>query len=139
MFKKILVAVDGSENSMRAASVARDMAGCMNSEITLVYAAYIPTMYSVDINPEVKDALHEDGRKILNAAAREFKGSGVEPKERLVFDERADEAIMRLVKDETFDLVVIGSRGLHAKEVKALGSTSMRVMDNVSCPVLLVH
>ena len=138
MFKKILVAVDGSENSMRAAGVARDIAGCMNSEITLVYAAYVPPMYSVDINPEVKDALHEDGRKILDAAAVP-RNSGIEPKERLIFDERPDEAILRLVRDEAFDLVVIGSRGLHAKEVKALGSTSMRVLDSAPCPVLVVH
>lgn len=139
MFKKILVAVDGSENSLRAVRVARDVAECMNSGLTLVYAAYIPEMYSVDIHPEVKDALHEDGRKILDAAARLFEGSGMEPAERLVFDERPDEAILRIVRDEGFDLVVIGSRGLHAKEIKALGSTSLRVLDGAGCPVLVVH
>ncbi|NLI99127.1 universal stress protein [bacterium] len=139
MFTKILVAVDGSDNSLRAAQTARDIAACMQSQITILYAAYIPPLYSVDIHPEVRDALHEDGRKILDAAAKVFKGTAIEPTERLVFDERPDEAILRLIEEDGFDLVILGSRGLHGKELEALGSTSLRVLDKATCPVLVVH
>jgi len=39
MFKKILIAVDGSDTAMRAVEKGRDIAVCMDAEVSLVYAA----------------------------------------------------------------------------------------------------
>lgn len=139
MFKKILIATDGSENSLRAAEVGRDIAACMNAEVTLVYAAYVPAMYSADLGSEIKEALREEGRRILGATARLFDGSGLEPRRELLFDEKAEDGILRLLKERDYDLVILGSRGLDAQKRKALGSTSMRVIESAVCPVLVVH
>lgn len=139
MFKKILVATDGSDYSLRAVEAGRDLANCMSAEVTLAYAAYIPAMYSVDITPEIKDALREDGRRILSISSALFKDSGIEPKTRLLFDEKAEEGILRLIAEDGYDLVIVGSRGLHATERRALGSTSMRVLEEAACPILIVH
>lgn len=139
MFKKILIATDGSENAMRAVEAGRNIAGCFKPEVSIVYAAYVPRMYTGDLRPEILDSLRDDGKRILKAAARLFEGTGVEPSEKLLFDEKAEEGILRLLKEEDYDLVVIGSRGLDARGRKALGSTSMRVLEDASCPVLVVH
>lgn len=139
MFKKILVATDGSDNALRAVKAGKDLADRMKAEVTLAYAAYIPTMYSVDITPEIKDALREDGRRILSISAALFKDSGIEPKTRLLFDEKAEDGILRLVAEEDYDLVIVGSRGLDEARRKAMGSTSMRIVEDATCPVLVVH
>lgn len=139
MFKKILTATDGSDNAMRAARKGRDIASCMGSEVTLVYAAYVPAMYADDLRPEISDALREEGRRILASAAKLFEGSEVKPRQELLFDEKAEDGILRLVQERGYDLVIVGSRGLDATGRKALGSTSMRVVEAASCPVLVVH
>jgi len=139
MFKKILIATDGSDNAMRAAQKGRDIASCMKSEVTLVYAAYVPAMYADDLRTEIRDGLREDGRRILDAAASLFKGSGIEPLRELLFDEKAEDGILRLVQERGYDLMIVGSRGLDAAGRKALGSTSMRVVEQATCPVLVVH
>jgi nucleotide-binding universal stress UspA family protein len=80
MFKKILVATDGSDNAMRAAEQGRDIASCMGSQVTVVYAAYVPPMYTNDLRPEIFDSVRADGRRILNAATQVFEGTEVKVK-----------------------------------------------------------
>ncbi|MBN2381229.1 universal stress protein [candidate division WOR-3 bacterium] len=139
MFNKILVATDGSENAMRAVKAGREIATRFKAEITLLYAAYVPVMYADDLRPEIREALRADGRRILDAAAHLFKDSEIKPRTRLLFDEKAEDGILRETENGGFDLVIIGSRGLDATERKALGSTSMRVIEKSRCPVLVVH
>lgn len=139
MFKKILIATDGSGNAMRAVQAARDIAASMDAEVTLVYAAYVPAMYADDLRPEIYDAIREDGKRILAAAVRLFDGSEVKVATKLLFDEKAADGILRLLEEEDYDLVIIGSRGIDARKRQNLGSTSMRVLEHTTCPVLVVH
>jgi nucleotide-binding universal stress UspA family protein len=139
MFKKILVATDGSDNAMRAAEQGRDIASCMNAEVTLVYAAYVPNMYRGDLRPEILEAVRGDGRRILDAAAHVFDATKVAIRTELLYDEKAEEGILRMLSEGHYDLVIVGSRGLDATQRKALGSTSMRVVEQATCPVLVVH
>ena len=138
MGKKILVAFDDSENAMRAVKAGEEIAVRFEAEITLIYAAYVPSMYDDDLRPEIRDALREDGRRILDAAVHSFSGSGIKPQTRLLFDEKAEDGILRIAR-EGFDLIILGSRGLDVTRRKALGSTSMRVLEKSGCPVLIVH
>ena len=139
MFERILIATDGSDNAMRAAQKGRDIASCMQSEVTLVYAAYVPAMYADDLRTEIREGLREEGRRILASTAKLFEGSGIEPLRELLFDEKAEDGILRLAHERGYDLVIVGSRGLDAAGRKALGSTSMRVVEATSCPGLVVH
>ena len=139
MFERILIATDGSDNAMRAARTGMEIAVCMRTEVTLVYAAYVPPMYANDLRPEISEALREEGRRILASTAKLFEGSGIEPLSELLFDEKAEDGILRLAHERGYDLVIVGSRGLDATGRKALGSTSMRVVEQATCPVLVVH
>jgi nucleotide-binding universal stress UspA family protein len=68
-----------------------------------------------------------------------FADSSIKPRKMLLFDEKAEEGILRLIEESGFDLVVLGSRGLDATKRKAMGSTSMRVLEQSSCPALIIH
>lgn len=47
------------------------------------------------------------------------------------------EKIVEVAERGNFDLIVMGSRGLGGR-VSTLGSVSSRVVDNASCPVVIV-
>ena len=52
----------------------------------------------------------------------------------------ASETIIDMVKKESVDLIVMGSRGLTGmKKIIVLGSVTRNVSEHVTCPVLIVH
>lgn len=105
----ILVGVDGSEQSLAAARVAQSVAERFGSELTIAVATGGKL---VDLEPvwELTPYFVRDpGRPV--------------------------EALVGLA--ETFDLVVVGSRGLHG--LAALGSVSERVAHRAPCSVLVVR
>ena len=139
MFTNILVATDGSDASIRAAEVGRELAMRMEADVTVVHAAYIPPAYQDDLGPELQDAIREGGKRILDMTAGVFAESDIKIETRLLFNEKAEDGILRLVEDDGYDLVVVGSRGLDATARKALGSTSARILEGINISVLVVH
>jgi nucleotide-binding universal stress UspA family protein len=138
MFKNILICVDGSDSSLRAAEVGCEIAASMGNAVTVVYAAYIPAMYMDDLNAELQESIREDGKRILDETvhACEAKTGGIEKK--LLYNEKAEEGILRLLEEGTYDLVILGSNGRDATARKVMGSTSSRVLEGSAVPVLIV-
>jgi nucleotide-binding universal stress UspA family protein len=59
---------------------------------------------------------------------------------RLIEDLSPSEYITKIVNEENFDLVVIGSKGHHSKIKEIfLGTVSSHVLKNASCDVLIVR
>ncbi|MDE1862199.1 MAG: universal stress protein [Thaumarchaeota archaeon] len=57
-----------------------------------------------------------------------------------VISDKPVKAILDFLKRDKIDLVVMGSQGLRGiRRLKALGSVSLRVLENAECPVLIVH
>jgi nucleotide-binding universal stress UspA family protein len=136
MFKKILVATDGSPNAIRAAEETLDMAKAIEAEVMLVYVAYVPPLYDCDISDELQESFIDDGKKILQDTKKIFEQAEYEVKTKLVRDEKPASAICKLGNE--FDLIVLGSRGLHEEGGRAVGSTSNHVVHCAPCSVLLV-
>jgi len=136
VFKKILVAVDGSSNAIRAAKEAFDLAKLSHAEITLVYVAYFPQFYKTDLADELIESIIEDGKKILTDAREIFKRANFTVKTKLIREAKPSEAICKSA--QKYDLIVIGSRGLHKKKEKSIGSVSDAVLHCAPCPVLVV-
>jgi nucleotide-binding universal stress UspA family protein len=105
----IIAGVDGSEQSLAAAAVAKSIADRFGSEYLIVAAA--------------------GGKGIDLEPARAFSPDVVTDPGHPV------EALTELSKEA--DLLVLGSRGLHG--LKALGSVSERVGHRASCSVLVVR
>ena len=111
----------------------------MDADVTIVHAAYIPPSYLDDLGPELQDAIRDDGKRILEITVTVFESSKEKVETRLLFNEKAEDGILRLIKEEGYDLVIVGSRGLDATARKALGSTSTRVLEGSNIPVLIVY
>jgi nucleotide-binding universal stress UspA family protein len=84
---------------------------------------------------EIK-ASHE---KILSKALKRAKELKPDLKISTVLKEgRPADEIVKTAKEENFDLIVMGHRGLGRVKEFFLGSVSDRVADEAHCPVLIV-
>ena len=136
MYKKIAVAVDGSDNSMRAVAQAATIASLIEGcEVEIVSVIAID-VYSDMVYDPIE--AHGDAQRELVAPAQEaLSAAGVESRVVLVHGRPADE-IIRYIEKSGVDLMVIGSRGLNALQQFAIGSVSHKVIKHAACPVLVV-
>jgi nucleotide-binding universal stress UspA family protein len=136
--KKILVPVDGSVSSMRAAGYAAELAKAMNSEILLIHChKSFPVVLgepyfqkAVDKIIKKSDALLEPYRKMLQDSGAAFADK--------ILEGPADDTICEVAKIEKIDMIVMGSRGRSDLEGLLLGSCTHRVLSMAEVPVLVV-
>ena len=149
--KKILIPHDGDQMSDKAILYGTELAKALGSEIILLY---------VIEEIEVPATLLLGNDRVLIAKARRSIAKAIEQrwnrfaqdkitmlsKEKIrvsSFVRNGDAAneIVKFVKENQVDLIVMGSRRLEgmSKIVVALGSVARKVSERASCPVMLVH
>lgn len=136
MYKHIMVAVDGSDNSLRAVSEAAELVKLIDNAKVDVLSVIAIDVYS-DMVYDPIEAHGEAQRELLEPALKIFREAGVEPEIVLLHGRPADE-IIRCVEEGGADLLVIGSRGLNALQEFAIGSVSHKVIKHAKCPTLVV-
>ncbi len=139
MFKRILLAVDGSDHALRAAKVAADLARSMKSELRVVIA-YEPIPPYLG-EPNLQGAINARLKDAQNILQKAVAAAGDMPDEihtELIEGDSA-EAIIEVAKTRNSDVIVMGSRGLGRLAGLVLGSTSQKVVSHAPCPVLIVR
>ncbi len=152
MFEKILVPLDHSNHSRRSLDVAIQIAKKFGGKITLihVYSVATPVVMpesstltsGIPIMPpayitKVAEAARESGNRLLEDGKQKVKAEKVRVNVVLKEGHPVQE-IIRISKEEKFDLIVMGARGVsHIREM-LLGSVTDGVMHHVACPVLIV-
>jgi nucleotide-binding universal stress UspA family protein len=140
--KRILVAVDGSETSHRAAQMAGELAEKFAAQVELVHVMPPPPVFSepaVILNvAELERAQYEAAQKALERASQLSKRPGVEVETRILAGPAA-EVIAEEADKGSFDLVVVGSRGRAMLTSALLGGVSHRLIHLSKKPVLVVH
>ncbi len=140
MFEKILVGIDGSEHSFKAAQIAGEMARKLSAESLRVVACYEPLidyatmLYMEEIasrrisiaESNVKRAIEEIGEVPFMVESDVCEGTPAE-------------SILMAAKKYNIDLIVMGTRGLGQLAGLLLGSQSQKVIAHADCPVLLVR
>ena len=140
MFAKILLAVDGSESSLRAARVAADLVRAVKTERLRIVVAYhhIPAyLGEPNLDLVIRGRLQE-AEGILNKALAEVGKVPAEIYTEMIEGSPA-EAIINVAKTWNSNLVVMGSRGTSGITELVLGSTSHTVVSHAPCPVLIVR
>lgn len=138
MYKRLLLAVDGSENSLRATDEAVKIA-------SLISDCRIEIIYVVDYSKSKNEILHSQGkeeleytrRKKLSPIEEKVKSKNIEYKLEILHGYPGP-TIIEYANKEKVDMVVIGSRGLNSLQEMVLGSVSHKVMKRVNCPALIV-
>ncbi|MEM3521533.1 MAG: universal stress protein [Candidatus Bathyarchaeia archaeon] len=140
MFKKILVPVDGSEDSKKALKYALDIANKYNSRLTALYVVskrVYAHIHELGVLAMLTNELELEGEKILEEAQGLAKLLGLSIETKLVHGFPAEE-ILNMAEKENYDLIVIGGKGLSGVKTFFLGSVSDKVTHHAKCSVLIV-
>jgi len=139
MFKKILIANDGSTGAKLALKVAIDLAKKYNAELHSISVEegvphYAATIGEVD---EFKKEANGYFRKVNEEAIDLAEKEGIELKSKVLPGHEV-EAIVNYARDGEFDLLVIGFMG-HSKIFgRVWGSTSQNITKLAPCTVVVV-
>ncbi len=142
MYKKILVGIDWSNASLKAAERAADLAHKMEAELTLLTVVPPPTVFLGELlTPEIVDTtpLAEATREKLGQLAEKLKASreGLKVNYDVIIGEPGDELVEYAV-DYGYDLVVLGKRKLSGLERFILGSVTKKVLEKSPIDLLIV-
>ena len=141
---KILLAVDGSQNSMHAVEFlighARWYGEAPQVELVTVHLPVpkLPNMGKVVGRRELQRYYAEEGRANLARAARRLKAGRIAFTQHVLVGTIA-ETIARYAKQAGCELILIGTRGLTAATGALLGSTATKLLHVAKTPVLLVR
>ena len=150
MFKRILVAVDGSPTSNRGFKVAVALAKSLGAKLLVLHvideravgiglsaSGYVAPAYVEDVIAALRDA----GRKVLAKAQREAKAQGQEieaPLDESLGDGVA-QTILRQARKVKPDVIVLGTHGRRGLARVVVGSDAETVLREATVPVLMVR
>lgn len=144
--KKILVPVDGSEISLKAADEAVELAKKFGSEVTFLSvvelrlpfygAGAIPTN-SLELMEQLEENASEEFEILLTTLLDKYKNAGVKLSKKIIVG-IVDVEIEELAKEERFDLIVMGRRGISPAKRFFVGSNTRKIVANAPCSVLVV-
>ena len=140
---KVLIAVDGSKNSLDAVQCLIDHAdwyrGKPEVELLTVHLPVpkLPRMGLAVSKSQVQRYYEEEGEARLAAARRRLEAAGI-PHKATVLVGPVAETIVKRAKDTRCDLIYIGTRGMTEIGKALIGSTANKVLHLADTPVLLV-
>ena len=159
MITKILVGVDGSENSEKALTYALEIAEKFSASVLILNVFQPPPEveyqigmfqqsstsgysgeqmgYQSNMGSFIKD-LRKIHEAVLNGASE--RAVKLKPALKITSELKEGDASSQIVETAAngqFDLIVLGHRGNSKIEELFLGSTSERVVHQAKCPVLI--
>lgn len=149
MYKKIVVATDGSENANKAAASAVEMVKMTGAKLfALNVLPYIPHLsyFGVPMEPpeavsfeekEYEARLEKDGKKILDVVRDMAEKAGVGVETVMVKGHPGSE-IMNFAQKNDIDLIVMGTLGRSGIDRLLMGSVAEDVVRNAKTRVMIV-
>lgn len=150
MYKKILLAIDESENSNRAIEKVIELQKSWDCEVIMFHSikhnnksillGSVITASSGSYYISERELKYKIGEDILLAKEKYFDKAKLLVETRLIFDDSPEEYIEKSIEKEKFDLVVIGTKGYHSKLREILlGSVAQNVVKHALCDVLIIR
>lgn len=139
VFNNILVPVDGSLHSLRAAEKAIELARIDN------HSSFINLLYVVDGSTSKYDVLRNwDLLEVTNKRLAKFQDivdkaneAGIEYELKILRGDPVSQ-ILKHAKLVKSDVIVLGSRGLNSLQEMVLGSVSHKIAKKAKCPVMII-
>jgi nucleotide-binding universal stress UspA family protein len=149
MFKNILVALDGSQHSSRAADVAIDLAQHYGARLQFITVSkQPPARLSEELQRYMEieqlkgtpDLLVTDvAKNILDEAEKRARSKGLTEVKTIAKTGPVARTIVDVAKRREADVIIMGSRGLGTVEGILLGSVSHKVVSLADCNVMTVR
>jgi universal stress protein A len=137
MFRNVLVPVDFTPRSRRAAAIAARLAASWKGEVTLLHVIERIDAGAPGSFASFYRKLERSARRQLDALRSEVARRAVDSRAEVLYGRRLDE-ILRFAESHRTDLIVLSSHKLPLRRGEAWGTISYRVGLLARCPVLLV-
>jgi nucleotide-binding universal stress UspA family protein len=146
MYRRILVALDGSETSIRALTASLNLARQGGGRVRMVHVveelAYLGGFdpYGASSGDLIK-VIRENGAKVLANGLAAAQSAGVEADTVLYdnFGERLPEAVADAAKQWNADLIVVGTHGRRGIGRVLMGSGAEQIIRLSPVPVLVIR
>jgi nucleotide-binding universal stress UspA family protein len=134
--ERILLPTDGSEDAVRAAEAASDLAKKSGAELHVVHVWHDVRGFAHDF---VKRELRRQGQEILDEQVERIRASGGEVAKTYLRRGRTSNEVITLCKEIDAGLLVVGSRGLGTVQRILMGSQSEEIVHHAQVPVLVIR
>lgn len=138
MIKRVLLAYDGSEASLKAFESAHDLASRYNADLRVLAVAPAPEVADEVETPAVIEDSRRLYQQLLDRLRHNAQKLGIQVHAELVVGHPAQQILDR-ARDMGADLIVIGHRGHGAVDLWKIGSVAHRVISYAECAVLVVR
>jgi nucleotide-binding universal stress UspA family protein len=147
MYKKILVATDGSDLAQKAVDSAYRLANQLGSELVLLtvvepyplnYIEGAMSMAPLDVDAIEAQSM-DRAREQLQKVTQSSVAPAVKSKSVVLKSTWIAETIVRTAKDEHCDLIVLASHGHRGMKRLLLGSQTMNVLTHSDIAVLVLR
>lgn len=147
MFKRILVATDGSSLSKKAVNSAISLAVTCDAElVALKIVPRYPQSYfegsialSVDDVKRVEKQWSEDAQAVVEAVKKSGEAKGLKVKAVVAKSDVISDALIAAAKKHKADLIVMASHGRKGVKRLLLGSETQQVLTHSEIPVLVLR
>ena len=134
LISNILVAVDGSETSSKAAEMAIDLAEKHRADLIVLFVVAPKANFS-----EVFYLSKENGQKIVDEVKNKALAKKLKANTEVLFDVGSvPKAIVEYAENNNANLIVIGTRGISGIKRMLVGSTASEVVKYSHCPIIVV-
>lgn len=140
-YKRILVAVDGSQEAEKAFRKAVEVAKRNNASLVLAHVIDTRAYQSFStFDGSIADNAREEAKKILEEYKEYAKKEGLSEVE-VVLEFGSPKVIIakQIPESENIDLIMLGATGLNAVERIFVGSVSEYVIRHARCDVMVVR
>jgi len=137
---RVMVAVDGSERSLRTAQRAIEYAKLLDGSVMVVHVVQLPEYVAAEAQKKMSQELAARAETAFQSARKIASDAGV-PLETKPLETTGSiiAAICDAAATERIDLLVVGTRTTRDVTKLMLGSVSEGVIVNAKCDVLVVR
>ena len=147
MYKRILVATDGSTLSKKAIGSAIELAALCGAELIAVKIVPLyPQTYFEGSLPlsttevsKIEKQWADAAQKIVDAVAKLGQSKSVKVKPVVVKSDIVSDALIAAAKKHKADLIVMASHGRRGIKRLLLGSETQQVLTHINIPVLVLR
>lgn len=138
-FHKIVVAIDGSDESMDAAGYAISISEEYNAELYTLHVIRADVdLFGVHQDSEYTTTMKNEGEKYLDKVKHMAAEKNILLKPQIIASINIAGGIVDFAKENNIDLIVIGTRGSSGFKKLLLGSVAADTITYAHCPVMVV-
>lgn len=141
LYKKILIATDGSEQNQKAIEYGVDLAKISNAKVYPVYVVDTAAFSSIPMDSGwemMYDLIKKEGREATDQVVKLAEEAGLEC-EPTILEGHPSHEIIDFAKNNDIDVIVMGTLGKSGLDKFLLGSVAEKVIRNSPAPVLVVR